>query len=91
LARNAKPPSPFKFLKSAEGRVVLVRTKGGNEYIGVLDLVDDAMNLVLSNCTEYANGKLLARLGKVVIRGSNVEYVSIDYGKLIKLGQSEEQ
>lgn len=80
--RNTKPPNPLKVLKSAEGNVVLVKTKGGYEYIGTLELADGVMNVVLSNCVEYNEGKLTLRLGKVIIRGSNIEFVSVDYGKV---------
>ncbi|MEM1720056.1 MAG: LSM domain-containing protein, partial [Desulfurococcaceae archaeon] len=37
---------------------------------------------VLSNCIEYNDEKPTLRLGKVIIRGSNIEFVSIDYGKV---------
>jgi len=82
VPRNMKPPSPLKLLKSAEGSIVLVKTKGGYEYIGVLELADGVMNVVLSNCIEYNDEKPTLRLGKVIIRGSNIEFVSIDYGKV---------
>ncbi|MEM1731764.1 MAG: U6 snRNA-associated Sm-like protein LSm6 [Desulfurococcaceae archaeon] len=83
VVRNIKPVSPFKILKSSEGNVVLVRLKGGYEYIGQLELVDGTMNVVLSNCTEYSNdGKPLLRYGRVVIRGSQVEFISINYGQV---------
>ncbi len=80
--KNVKPPNPLKVLKSAEGNVVLVKTKGGYEYVGVLELADGVMNVVLSDCVEYNNGEPSMRLGKVVIRGSNIEFVSIDYGRI---------
>jgi len=80
--RNMKPQSPLKILKSAEGNIVLVRTKGGFEYMGVLELVDPVMNVVLTNCLEFNEGKPTLRLGKVVIRGSNIEFISIDYGRV---------
>ena len=82
VPRNIKPPNPLKVLKSAEGNIVLVKTKGGYEYIGVLDLADGVMNVVLSNCVEYNEGKPTLRLGKVIIRGSNIEFVSVDYGRV---------
>lgn len=75
-----RPPSPLKILKSSEGEVVLVRIKGGYEYVGVLDLVDATMNIVLSGCTEYAkDGKPTSRYGKIIIRGSHIEFISVNY------------
>lgn len=80
--RNAKPISPLKLLKVSEGNVVLVKTKGGYEYVGVLELADGVMNVVLMNCVEYNEGKPTMRLGRVIIRGSNIEFVSVDYEKV---------
>ncbi|MCY0868347.1 MAG: U6 snRNA-associated Sm-like protein LSm6 [Desulfurococcus sp.] len=78
-----RPPSPLKILKSAEGQIVLVRVKGGHEYVGVLDLIDNTMNIVLSDCTEYDNnGKPSSRYGKIIIRGSHVEFISTNYGQV---------
>jgi small nuclear ribonucleoprotein len=79
---NQRPQSPLKILKSAEGNIVLVRTKGGFEYMGILELVDPVMNVVLTNCLEFNEGKPTLRLGKVVIRGSNIEFISLDYGRV---------
>lgn len=60
--------------------MILVRIKGGLEYVGVLELVDPTMNVVLSNCTEYSpEGKPRARYGKVIIRGSHIEFISVNY------------
>lgn len=81
-SRNMKPPNPLKVLKGAEGNIVLVKTKGGYEYIGTLELADGVMNVVLTDCVEYNDGKPTLRLGKVIIRGSNIEFVSIDYGRV---------
>lgn len=82
VTRNMKPPNPLKVLKSAEGNVVLVKTKGGYEYIGVLELADGVMNVVLRDCTEYNEREPTLRLGMVIIRGSNIEFISIDYAKI---------
>ncbi|MEM4717774.1 MAG: LSM domain-containing protein [Desulfurococcaceae archaeon] len=81
-ARNMRPPTPLKVLKSAEGNVVLVKTKGGFEYIGILELADGVMNVVLRDCTEYNEKEPTFRLGMVIIRGSNIEFISIDYAKI---------
>jgi small nuclear ribonucleoprotein len=69
-------------LKASEGNIVLVKTKGGYEYIGVLELADGVMNVVLRDCVEYNENKPTMRLGKVIIRGSNIEFVSVDYARV---------
>ncbi|MEM4913036.1 MAG: LSM domain-containing protein, partial [Desulfurococcaceae archaeon] len=38
--------------------------------------------VVLADCVEYNNGEPTLRLGKVIIRGSNIEFISIDYGRI---------
>jgi small nuclear ribonucleoprotein len=78
-----KTATPLKYLKSAVNQIVLVKLKDGHEYIGTLDLVDHTMNVVLSNCQEYSDdGKPIARYDKVLIRGSHVVFISINYGQV---------
>ncbi|ADI32246.1 Like-Sm ribonucleoprotein core [Staphylothermus hellenicus DSM 12710] len=78
-----KTATPLKYLKSAINQIVLVKIKDGHEYIGTLDMVDHTMNVVLSNCQEYGdNGKPTARYGKVLIRGSHIVFISINYGQV---------
>ncbi len=83
---SIKPPrttTPLKYLKSAVNQTVLVKLKDGHEYIGMLELVDHTMNVVLSDCEEYDDsGKPVARYGKVLIRGSQILYISINYGQV---------
>jgi small nuclear ribonucleoprotein (snRNP)-like protein len=40
------------------------------------------MNVVLRDCVEYNENKPTMRLGKVIIRGSNIEFVSVDYARV---------
>jgi len=40
------------------------------------------MNVVLRDCIEYTNNKPTMRLGRVIIRGSNIEFVSVDYARV---------
>jgi len=83
VSRGYRPPSPLKVLKSSEGQIVLVRIKGGYEYVGTLDLIDGTMNIVLSDCTEYNNdGSPSSRYGRIIIRGSHVEFISVNYGQV---------
>ncbi len=75
--------TPLKYLKGAVNQIVLVKLKDGHEYIGTLDLVDHTMNVVLSNCQEYDdNGRPTARYGKVLIRGSHIVFISINFGQV---------
>jgi small nuclear ribonucleoprotein len=81
--RPLKAATPLKYLKGAVSQTVLVKIKDGHEYVGVLEVVDHTMNVVLSNCEEYdTEGKRVARYGKVLIRGSQILYVSVNYGQV---------
>ncbi len=78
-AKN-KPPTPLRVLREAVGRIVLVRVKDGNEFVGKLEATDATMNLVLTDCMEISEtGEPKVKYGKVMIRGSHVIFVSVDY------------
>lgn len=80
---TSKLVSPLKYLRGAVNQVVLVKLKDGKEYVGVLELVDNTMNVVLADCEEIdSNGKPTAKYGKVLIRGSHILFVSINYGQV---------
>ncbi len=80
VAQRNKPSSPLKHLRGAVDQVILVKLKDGTEYIGKLELVDHTMNLILSDCVKYDNeGNPVARYGKVLIRGSHIAFISINY------------
>jgi len=82
-AMKDKPPSPLKYLKDAIDKVILVKLKDGTEYIGRLEIVDNTMNVVLTDCVKYDNdGKPIARYGKVLIRGSHIAFISVNYGQV---------
>ncbi len=78
--------SPLKYLRGAVNNVVLVRLKDGSEYVGKLTFTDSTMNLVLDDCEELLPGeeKPVAKYGRVLIRGSHVLFISLDYHKVLK-------
>ncbi|QGA54994.1 Sm ribonucleo [Sulfolobus sp. E5-1-F] len=78
---QAKVENPLKSLRTAINRVVLVKLKDGSEYIGKLEQTDGTMNLVLRDCTEIREGtsEPVAKYGRVLIRGSNILFISVDY------------
>ncbi|CBK23091.2 uncharacterized protein [Blastocystis hominis] len=57
------------------GKLICVKLKWGLEYQGRLVSFDSYMNLQLSNCEEYVDGKSTALLGDVLIRCNNVLYI----------------
>ena len=66
-------------------KIVFVKLKDGSEYIGTLEQSDATMNLILRDCTEISEGsnEMKAKYGRVLIRGSNVLYVSVDYENIM--------
>lgn len=81
--KGTRPATPLKYLRSALNQTVLVKLKDGHEYIGIMELVDHTMNVVLSECQEYdSDGSPVARYGRVLIRGSHIVFVSINYGQV---------
>lgn len=76
-----KVDNPFRTLKTAISKNVLVKVKDGYEYVGKLVMVDLTMNVVLNDCMEYSDdGKSpIAKYGTVFIRGSQILYIAIDY------------
>ena len=68
---------PLELLRSFIGNIVLVKTRGGGEFVGVLESVDSQMNIALAECIELRNGKPVIKYPKVILRGGSVEHVSL--------------
>ncbi len=75
--------SPLRVLRSSINRNVLVKVKEGNSYTGQLIFADNTMNLVMINAEEVSDEDLkpVAKYGTILIRGSQILYVVIDYKK----------
>lgn len=82
---QAKVENPLKSLRMATNKIVLVKLKDGSEYIGRLEQSDGTMNLVLRDCTELREGTVdpIAKYGRVLIRGSNILFISVDYENIM--------
>ncbi|BAN90097.1 small nucleolar RNP protein Sm [Aeropyrum camini SY1 = JCM 12091] len=72
--------NPFKYLKEHLNSQIYVKLKDGSEYVGKLVATDTTMNLILDDAIEVAdNGtRLVAKIGRVLIKGSMVEFISFD-------------
>ncbi|MEB3845223.1 MAG: ribonucleoprotein [Desulfurococcales archaeon] len=73
-------PIPLKVLRQYVKKQIYVRLKDGSEYVGTLLATDSTMNLVMDDTKLIGgNGKqVLAHLGKALIRGSMIEYISFN-------------
>lgn len=77
--QGQKVANPLKYLKEAVDTQVYVKLKDGTEYIGLLRVTDSTMNLVMDDSIEVKDGKqVVAKLGRVLIRGSMIQYISFN-------------
>jgi len=72
--------SPLRYLKNAIDTQIYVKLKDGSEYVGTLKVTDGTMNLILEDAVELKNeGRdIVAKVGKVLIRGSMIQYISFN-------------
>ncbi|CAD8080997.1 unnamed protein product [Paramecium sonneborni] len=69
------------FFKQVFGRTVTVKLHNRTEYIGVLAALDGNMNIVLEQCEEYLESKLINKYGQILLRGNNVLYISAKFNQ----------
>lgn len=66
---------PNEFFISLLGCDVIVKTISGDYFRGVLECLDEKMNLVMSDAKEFASGRLKKVYQRVMIRGNNVLFL----------------
>lgn len=67
---------PLDALNQAKNKRVLVELKNNKELVGILKAFDIHLNTVLDNAEELHDGKVLRKLGQVLIRGDMVLLIS---------------
>ncbi len=67
---------PLDLLHKSLESPVIVGLKSGKEYRGTLKGYDIHMNVVLQNAEELENNKPVRTLGKIIIRGDSVVFIS---------------
>jgi len=70
------PMKPLELLEQSLHKRVLVATRGGHSFRGVLDAYDQHLNLVLSSAEEVVQDVVTPRTGLTLVRGDSVVYVS---------------
>jgi small nuclear ribonucleoprotein len=71
--------NPLKYLRDAVNSPIYVKLKDGSEYVGILRVSDNTMNLILEEVVEVKGGKqVVAKLGRAMIRGSMIQYISFN-------------
>jgi small nuclear ribonucleoprotein len=72
----------MKILRIALSKTVMVKLKDGTELVGLMDSVDSTMNVVLREAVQIdENERLVAKYGKILIRGSQILYIATNYGE----------
>ena len=81
--QRARNELPLRLLqKSVESRI-FVKLKDGTEYVGRLERSDISMNLILSEAMQVSSAnEPIANYGKILIRGNNILYISVDPNKV---------
>ena len=74
---------PLRLLEKNLDLPILVKLKDGSEYVGRLEKSDISMNLILSEAKQInENREMIANYGKILIRGSNILYISVEPDKV---------
>jgi len=75
--------TPLKMLGRAVNTRITVRLKSGDEYTGILERCDPNMNLIIVDAEELNNGTVIAKYGRIFIRGNNILYIKLDSTQVI--------
>ena len=57
---------------------VAIMLKNNVEYRGQMVHCDNYMNIILDSASEYGDDQLIADYGKVLVRGNNILYISLN-------------
>lgn len=72
---------PLNVLIKQMNAYIAVTLKNGSEYKGNMIKCDGYMNILLEGATESRNDQLIANYGKVLVRGNNILYISLEASK----------
>jgi small nuclear ribonucleoprotein (snRNP)-like protein len=65
---------PLDVLGSSQDKRILIRTKKGDDIIGVLKAFDSHINIWLDDAKIQGDKEI--QLGKVLLRGDNIVFIS---------------
>ncbi|MDP6294067.1 MAG: small nuclear ribonucleoprotein [Candidatus Woesearchaeota archaeon] len=69
-------PRPLDALAKARDKKVIVETKAGKQYLGILRAFDIHINVVLDETEEREGGEVKRKLGNVFLRGDTIVLIS---------------
>ncbi len=67
---------PLDALNKAKNKRVIVELKNKKEFSGVLKAFDIHLNTVLEEAEEREEGKVVRKLGQILIRGDTILFIS---------------
>jgi small nuclear ribonucleoprotein len=73
---------PLTLLTKSLNNYVIVKLKNDIEYRGRLFQVDNYMNLILNDATEYQSDEPIAEYGNIFIRGNNIIFICVDASRV---------
>jgi small nuclear ribonucleoprotein len=69
---------PLNVLIKQMNSYIGVTLKNNIEYRGAMVHCDSYMNIILDGASEYNNSQLVANYGKVLVRGNNILYITLN-------------
>ncbi|MEK6874304.1 MAG: LSM domain-containing protein [Nanoarchaeota archaeon] len=67
---------PLDALNAARNKKVIIETKNGKQFIGLLKAFDIHINIVLDDAEEREAGELKRKLGTIFMRGDTIVLIS---------------
>jgi small nuclear ribonucleoprotein (snRNP)-like protein len=79
---NLEPSrKPLNLLVKKLNAEVSIRLKNDVEYHGRMIDADSHMNIILEGATEFRGNTATANYGNIILRGSNILYISVEAGR----------
>ncbi|MBS7639855.1 MAG: LSM domain-containing protein [Candidatus Bathyarchaeia archaeon] len=69
---------PLNVLIKQMNSYIGVTLKNNVEYRGTMIHCDSYMNIILDSASEYNDNQLVANYGKVLVRGNNILYITLN-------------
>lgn len=70
---------PLNILVKQLNSYVGVTLKNNIEFRGIMVHCDNYMNIILDSAEEYDGDKPVANYGRVLVRGSNILYITLSF------------
>jgi len=79
---------PLNVLIKQMNSYIGVTLKNNIEYRGTMVHCDNYMNIILDGASEYNGDQLVANYGKILVRGNNILYITLNVSQKKEQKQS---